>query len=193
MPVKRSPSIIALADIAAGAPVTALASNTSDWIAKTYPKESLAMGEQGLVGFAVELDADARIDTCVVTKSSGYRRLDRATCDLIVTHAHFAPAESDGKRVATIRNGHINWRLPGEFRQNAALARPPAPITATELEADRLICTSSNAIGSLIKVTTFCLTKTEWAQARKEGQRQAEKFINPSYSNHGCHYVGPRC
>ena len=169
------------------------ASSTSSWIAKTYPKESLAQGEQGVVSFAVELNADAKIDSCVVTKSSGYRRLDRATCDLIVTHAQFAPAESAGKRVATIRTGQVNWRLPSEYRQNARLAPPPAPLTAAELEADRLICSSSKSLGSLIKITTFCLTKAEWALARSEGQRQAEKFVNPSNSNHGCHYVGPRC
>ena len=193
MSTNRFASQATLLLIASVASAPVLASNSASWIAKTYPKESLTQGEQGLVGFAVELDADAKIDTCVVTKSSGYRRLDRATCDLIVTHAQFPPAESAGKRVATIRTGQVNWRLPPEYRQNAKLAPTPARMTAKELEADRLICTSSKSIGSLIKVTTFCLTKTEWAQARHEGQRQAEKFINPSHRNHGCHLVGPRC
>ena len=169
------------------------ASQRDSWVAKNYPRESLARGEQGIVNFAVELDSQARIDSCVVTKSSGYRQLDRATCDLIVRHADFAPAESDGKRVATIRNGQVRWTLPEEYRDKAKNAPAPVPLSSTELESERLICERGRTIGSLIKTTTYCLTKAEWVIARSEGRRQAERVINPSHQNHGCHLVGPRC
>ncbi len=169
------------------------ASHSESLVAKNYPRDSLTRGEQGIVKFAVELDSDARIDSCVVTKSSGYRELDRATCDLIVRHAEFPPAQADGKRVATIRNGQIRWTLPEPYRDNAKRAPAPIPASLTELESERLICERNRAIGSLIKTTTYCLTKAEWAIARIEGRRQVERVINPSHQNHGCHLVGPRC
>src|SRR5690349_10279574 len=70
--------------VAAFAASPGTAATPAEVMQSNYPRESLALGEQGAVNFSVELDEHARIESCVVTKSSGYARLDAATCDLIV-------------------------------------------------------------------------------------------------------------
>ena len=150
----------------------------SDIMRANYPPESLARGEHGAVQFAVDLDEDARIESCVVTRSSGYARLDAATCDLIVLHAKFAPAQTeDGKRVATTRTGRITWKLPTAYLANASLAPAPEQISAADLEANRLYCRRMQAAGSLIKAKRHCLTKSEWVTAETTMREEMEQFI----------------
>jgi len=157
---------------------TAAASSMSDIMRANYPQESLARGEQGTVQFAVDLDADARIESCVVTKSSGYARLDSATCDLIVLHANFAPAEAEGgKRVATTRTGHVAWKLPPAYLANASRAPAPVQISAAELEKNRLFCRRMKAAGSFIKTKTHCLTRGEWMTAESTMREEMEQFF----------------
>ena len=160
-------------------------------IAKNYPTESLARGEQGIASFAVELDSDANIDTCVITKSSGFPRLDAATCDLIVVHAQFAPAESNGKRVATVRQGQIVWKLPEAYRENAKLAPQPKVVSAKELQAQKLICEKQKSTGSVVRSTTYCLTQNEWVAVRHDARLQVLRMLNPRQADHGCRH--PSC
>ena len=78
----------------------------------TYPKESLANGEQGTVRYRVKIDRSGRVTECEVTQSSGYRRLDDATCSLLMDKARFTPAR-DGRGRTTRSNyeGRVHWRL----------------------------------------------------------------------------------
>lgn len=128
--------------------------------------------------WAVDLDPDGRVESCAVTRSSGYRRLDVATCDLIVANVSFAPAVTgDGKRVATTRTGRLVWSLPEAFRANLARAPRPAPLPADELEALRLICKRTLAPGSQVKTRTHCLTRAEWDLALEYSQEQIERWM----------------
>lgn len=183
----RYPVLVSLLVVLGHAPGHTAPQGPSTLILKNYPPESLARGEQGTVEFAVELDRDASIESCVVTKSSGYPRLDAATCDLIVRFAAFAPTEADGTRVATTKTGKIEWRLPQEYRRNASSAPKPLMVTSAELETQRLICKRSNTAGSLIRLKTYCLTRHEWAQAQQNGQRDVRDMINTRQSPHGCY------
>jgi TonB family protein len=178
-----SKSIGALAIIAL--PMSAVsAADPSSIIEQNYPAESLSKGEQGVVEFAVDLDKDAGIDSCVVTRSSGYPLLDAATCDVIVKHAQFSPAESGGKRVATTRAGRIAWKLPKSHAANARLASAPDFQTSEKLESQRLICQKSSRVGSLVKTVKFCLTQAEWS----EGRHLTQQSLNPATGGlHGCH------
>ena len=164
----------------------AAAASMSDIVRANYPQESLSRGEQGTAAFAVDLDEDARIESCVVTKSSGYARLDAATCDLIVLHANFAPAEAEGgKRVATTRTGRIAWKLPAAYFSKASLAPAPDRISAAELEKGRLFCRRSQVAGSLIKTAAYCLTKAEWMVADAMNREDLEEFVKRSrFANH---------
>ena len=155
-------------------------------VQQNYPAESLERGEQGTVSFSVALDRDARIESCVVTQSSGYLRLDEATCDLIVKFAKFAPAQADGARVATTRTGKLVWKLPDAYRQKAASAPAPVAATAAQLEAQRLICKRQAAPGSVIRVKTHCLTRDEWDQAQENSERAGRDMIPARQSDHSC-------
>ena len=166
-------------------------SPNSALMAQYYPRESLAQGEEGIVGFKIEIDRDARIESCAVTKSSGYPRLDAATCDLLVAHAHFSPAKSDGDRVASAKVGQLVWKLPDTYRKSAA-APPPATVTTAELDAQRLVCKRSKLPGSLIRWKTYCLTRDQWGQATADAQQQGQDMISPRQSDHGCRF-GPGC
>ena len=182
----------AVAGITSAWPVLAASSaKTQSIIQDNYPPESLTRGEQGVVHFSVDLDDRAEIDSCVVTKSSGYKTLDAATCDVIVKHAQFAPAESAGKRVATTRTGQMVWRLPEKFAANARRASKPVPQAPDELEEQRLLCQKSAQVGSVIKTVRFCLTRAEWA----EGRQLTQESLDPATGGlHGCHLgAGTRC
>ena len=183
-------AIIAVPSFASAAEERATAVSIME---QNYPAEALAKGQQGVVAFAVDLDAAAKIDSCVVTKSSGYPLLDEATCDVIVKHAAFSPAESGGTRVATTRTGQMRWKLPAPYQGNARLAGPPVFPTSEQLEAKRLICSKSGTVGSLIRTTTYCLTRAQWAEGRYMQQAEAAK-MNGYQQNHGCHLgAGTRC
>ena len=71
-----------------------------------YPQESLDNGEEGAVRYRVKLDSSGRPTACEVTESSGYRRLDLATCAMLMDNARFTP--QDGK--ATY-DGRVVWKI----------------------------------------------------------------------------------
>ena len=180
----KSIGVLALIALPISAVSAADRSANSSIIEQNYPAESLAKGEQGVVEFAVDLDKDASIDSCVVTRSSGYPLLDAATCDVIVKHAQFSPAESAGKRVATTRAGRIEWKLPRSHAANARLASAPQFQPSEKLEAQRLLCQKSSRVGSLVKTVRFCLTRAEWS----EGRHLTQQSLNPATGGlHGCH------
>ena len=77
-----------------------------------YPKESLANGEQGTVFYRVKIDVRGHATDCEVTQSSGYDRLDMATCSMLMDRARFTPAR-DGRGHATRStfDGKVVWRI----------------------------------------------------------------------------------
>ena len=78
----------------------------------TYPKESLKWREEGIVHYRVKIDARGRARECAVTQSSGYHRLDIATCNLLMDNANFTPAQnSGGKATRSTYEGRVHWRL----------------------------------------------------------------------------------
>jgi protein TonB len=100
-------------------PARAKANLTSLFSDRDYPAAAVAAGEQGTVGFALEVGANGRVATCTVTQSSGSAQLDDTTCLLIRSRARFTPAlDADGATVPDTIAGKIVWKLPGP---------PPAP------------------------------------------------------------------
>ena len=62
-----------------------------------YPASALARREEGRVGFALEVGENGRVTGCTITRSSGSRVLDVATCRLMQSRARFTPAlDSNG-------------------------------------------------------------------------------------------------
>ncbi|WP_156347843.1 energy transducer TonB [Sphingomonas sp. Leaf231] len=88
--------------------------NRNDWISTDdYPPSALRAGEQGVVGIALRIAADGRIDSCTVTESSGHATLDQATCRLYQRRARFTPARDDGGTpIIGTFNDRVRWQLP---------------------------------------------------------------------------------
>ena len=77
-----------------------------------YPKESLSNGEQGTVFYHVRIDARGRATDCEVTQSSGYERLDMATCSMLMDKAHFTPGrDTRGHATRSTFDGKVIWRI----------------------------------------------------------------------------------
>ena len=81
--------------------------------ADDYPAEAIAKGEEGAVGFRLEIGANGRVTGCTITQSSGSAVLDSTTCRLMQTRARFTPAiDSRGRPAADSLDSRIVWRLP---------------------------------------------------------------------------------
>jgi protein TonB len=88
-------------------------SKNGEFIFRQYPPRAKAAGELGSVKFRAEVDARGNVMSCNVIGSSGYRRLDDETCEMIIDHATFWPTlDSEGKAREAIHDGIVNWRLP---------------------------------------------------------------------------------
>lgn len=78
-----------------------------------YPEAAWQAGEEGSVGFRLQVDRTGRVSACRVTSSSGSAPLDEATCRLIAERARFRPARDHrGKPTEDSFSGRIVWRIP---------------------------------------------------------------------------------
>jgi protein TonB len=130
-------------------------SKNGEFIFSQYPPRALAAGEQGSVRFQAEVDVKGNVMTCKVTATSGFKRLDRETCDLIVDHATFAPTvDSEGKARQAVHDGIVNWRIPGLAASSSQMASGASP--------DQVICKRQTKTGSLVSHSRLCLTRKQW-------------------------------
>lgn len=78
-----------------------------------YPTAEIRAGHAGTVRFRLAIDADGRVTGCTIEQSSGYPRLDDATCRHASRRARFDPAsDAMGERVAGSYAGTIRWVIP---------------------------------------------------------------------------------
>lgn len=75
-----------------------------------YPARSLRNNEEGITTLALLVDADGRVTSARVEKSSGYRELDRAAVDAL-SLCKFKPATSNGVGQAQWAKMAYQWRL----------------------------------------------------------------------------------
>ena len=144
--------------------VAPVQSKNGEFIFRQYPPRAKAAGEQGTVRFRAEVDAKGNVMACKVVAGSGFERLDRETCDLIVDHATFKPTlDSEGRARAAIHDGIVNWRIPG-----AAPATKVASIGGKS--PDEVICKRITKTGSLVSHSRLCLTRREWIRYAEETQ-----------------------
>ena len=156
--------LLAQAAVQASAPTARDRLRNDEIIQDSYPKASLKAGEQGPVQFRVSLDKRGKLLSCAVTRSSGYPRLDQATCDLVVAYARFgAPTDASGRRVPATKEGLLIWRLPDGY---APAADAPDIIAAlNEERPDEIECRRSTRVGSLYVKVKMCLTRADWLRA----------------------------
>ena len=126
-----------------------------------YPARALAAGEQGAVGFKVTLDRDGYASSCEVTHSSGHPRLDQETCQLILSRATFKGIrDGDGRKVSSVHQGVVNWKLPGAAPGPAPAASPA--VMAAAAKPEKKICRRRLKTGSLADYERLCATRTDW-------------------------------
>ncbi len=78
-----------------------------------YPARDLREGNQGRVGFTLAISNSGKVQSCVVTSSSTFAGLDKATCDLVARRARFrAATDESGAAVAGSYSGAIRWTIP---------------------------------------------------------------------------------
>jgi len=160
--------LMVAATVTAPAQDQSVQSKNGEFIFSQYPPRAKAAGEQGSVRFQAEVDAKGNVMSCKVTEGSGFERLDRETCDLIVDHASFKPTlDGDGTPREAIHDGIVNWRIPGVA---------PAASKIAGKSPDEVVCKRVNKTGSLIAHSRLCLTKREWAEAADRYQDHYGEF-----------------
>lgn len=77
-----------------------------------YPKESLDNYEEGTVFYHVKIDSRGRVTDCEITGSSGFDRLDMATCQMLMDRAQFTPShDKNGRGSRSTYDGKVVWRI----------------------------------------------------------------------------------
>jgi len=87
---------------------------SGDWVTTNdYPARDLREGNQGITGFRLTIGTDGRVQACTVTRSSGFRGLDDATCRNLTRRARFKPAtDGNGTPVVGEYANNIRWVIP---------------------------------------------------------------------------------
>lgn len=154
-------------------------SKNGEFIFRQYPPRAKAAGEQGPVRFRAEVDAKGNVMSCNVIGSSGYRRLDDETCEMIIDHATFKPTfDSEGKAREAIHDGIVNWRLPGATPASA-------PKVAAADNPDKIICKRVPKTGSLVTHSRLCMTAREWEHKSDQFQDDWGSLQGRYGSTHG--------
>jgi len=93
-------------------PTTAAVPNRGNVISEDdYPSASRAAEEEGVVRVTYVVGVDGRVNECEVTQSSGFKRLDDTTCNLIKRRFRFKPALRGGEPVAERKTVPVRWQL----------------------------------------------------------------------------------
>ena len=153
----------------------ALATDADQLLRDNYPPESLRLGEEGHVGLKLEIDGAGKLMSCMVSQSSGYARLDRASCDVMLIHVIKlkAPAPTDGRRGNAVRDGAIDWQLP-PTTPRPATPPPHSPDTELREAAEKITCAVSARQGSILVKTKVCLSKTDRERQQEYARRNRD-------------------
>lgn len=88
--------------------------NPGSWIGEQdYRSSWINRDMKGTAGFRLGIGADGRVESCNITRSTGYAELDAATCALITRRARFEAArDSNGARTQGTFVSTVEWRIP---------------------------------------------------------------------------------
>ena len=84
------------------------------WITtQDYPSADLRRGNEGTAQYRLTVGSNGRVNGCQITKSSGARGLDDATCRYVERRARFDPATNgEGRPVVGTYSGTVTWQIP---------------------------------------------------------------------------------
>lgn len=88
--------------------------NSAGWISTNdYPRGPLMNEIEGTVGYRLVIGTNGRVGGCELTRPSGNRALDDATCRLLTSRARFEPAtDESGAKVLGTYTGSVRWEIP---------------------------------------------------------------------------------
>lgn len=88
--------------------------NPGSWITTNdYPARDLREGNQGLARFSLVIGTDGKVESCVITQSTGSGGLDDATCRNVTRRARFdAATDESGAKVPGSYSGSVRWVIP---------------------------------------------------------------------------------
>jgi protein TonB len=88
--------------------------NSAGWISNDdYPRRALIDHAEGAVAYRLVIGTTGRVSSCELTRPSGHRALDDATCRLIASRARFEPATDEtGAKVIGTFTGSVRWEIP---------------------------------------------------------------------------------
>lgn len=96
-------------------PKGARPSNSSaGWITTNdYPRRPLIDHIEGSASYRLVIGTNGRVSSCELTRPSGNRALDDATCRLITSRARFESAtDENGAKVMGTYTGSVRWEIP---------------------------------------------------------------------------------
>ena len=100
------------APVAAAPPTPATAKGRGNAFSDDdFPDASRRAEEAGVTRVSYTVDVDGKVTACNVTQSSGFPRLDDATCKIIMRRFRFNPATRDGKPVQETKTQPVRWQL----------------------------------------------------------------------------------
>jgi len=82
------------------------------WITQDdYPPSALRAHEEGVVRYSYRINPQGRVEGCTVTRSSGSKALDQATCSALTRRGRFTPG-LDSTSPDALHEGSMTWALP---------------------------------------------------------------------------------
>lgn len=76
-----------------------------------YPSASRRAEEEGVARVRYTIGTNGRVTACEVIQSSGFPRLDDATCNVIERRFRFNPATRNGEPVTETKTQPVRWQL----------------------------------------------------------------------------------
>ena len=118
-----------------------------------YPAGAIQRGEQGLVGFELDVDPAGRVSACRITASSGSASLDEATCRIMRERAQFTPArDRRGRPAPDLVSQRVNWVLPEQANTSRARASLASYISDSDYPADAIRNGEQGIVGFQLEV-----------------------------------------
>ena len=110
--VAPSPPVIAAPPAPTGPTQPATANPRSLEVSEDdYPPSSLRAEEEGRTVITIGISAQGKVDSCSVTTSSGFPKLDTKTCEIAQRRFRFKPALQNGTPVASTKVLPIRWQI----------------------------------------------------------------------------------
>ena len=88
--------------------------NPASWITTSdYPTADMRVDMQGTVAYRLTVGPNGRPTACDITQSSGFWRLDEATCRLVLRRARFCPAtDKKAQPITGTWSSRMKWVIP---------------------------------------------------------------------------------